>query len=1167
MEDTNTFLAGGGAAGKLIRGKDWSEHALGKPENWPDSLKSAISIALNSAFPIAIYWGKEFILLYNDPWSKIPGDKHPFIFGERGHVAWPEIWDVLDEEFNSVLENGRSIHRPDALLLMNRYGYVEECYFDYTLSPIKGMNGSIDGVFNAVIETTYRVINERRTAISSQFLQHLHDAESKEAAANVIHDIIDNAPYDIPFSLLYVTDGGKEGSYQLINCNGISYDNARGIAWNNISASISEILYIDDISKYLDKPFMDIWGTRCTAALKVPISKGHAQVNGFVVLGISSRKQLDASYQSFLEAVGLHMGTIMNIGGAYEQGEHLIRERALNYELEATNEALNFSNDQLQQVQESLKLLNQELEKRVLSRTAELLTAQRELEGQHERLTRFFMQAPASICVLNGENLIYELVNPLYQALFPGRKLFNKPLLEALPELKGGLVDKILQGVYQTGKTYYGKELHIPLARYNDGPVEDRYFNFIYQARRNGALEIDGILVFAFEVTDSVLSKRKVEESEMKLRSLVMSSHNPLMILRGENWIIEIANHQLANLWDQKLEDIIGRPLLEVQPALADQSYPIWLKQVYETGIGYGQEEEVLYLKTDEGLKKKYISFHYDPLKGGDGSVNGIIVAASDITAIVESRKRIEESEADQQALNEELSSINEEFAVANEELIETNNELSSTQAYLQNIIAKLAESEERFRKTAREAPVAIASVSGDILHVDLANKKMLELWGKDESIVGKTLTEIAPELEDQGYIVLIQAVKDSKKTYYGNSEHIFIEQQGELVERYFNFIYQPSINENGVAESVMVVAVDVTDQVYANRAVEASEKRFRFLLDAVPQQVWTSDALGTLTYVNQVVCDDFGFSSEEMIKSGLQKFIHPEDIQHYQNAYDEALKTANEFVVEIRFLMKEGHYKWHLERALPLIEEGQVKMWVGTNTDIDLQKNNEQKKDEFISIASHELKTPLTTIKAFNQLMSRTQDSSKLASYVRKSSENILRLEWLINDLLDVTKINAGKIIYNMLPFNFNKLLEDSVESVQQTSPNHKVVLETVVNTMYHGDQYRLEQVMHNFLSNAVKYSPEGGEIVVNSKIEDNHIIVSVRDFGIGIAKDHLDRLFDRYYRVNTNTMHFEGLGLGLFISSEILKRHHGSFWIESVLGKGSVFFFKLPLNGIHQT
>jgi signal transduction histidine kinase len=147
------------------------------------------------------------------------------------------------------------------------------------------------------------------------------------------------------------------------------------------------------------------------------------------------------------------------------------------------------------------------------------------------------------------------------------------------------------------------------------------------------------------------------------------------------------------------------------------------------------------------------------------------------------------------------------------------------------------------------------------------------------------------------------------------------------------------------------------------------------------------------------------------------------------------------------------------------------------------------------------------------------------------------------------------------MEEFDFREMLVTSVESMQHTCLNHQLILSEGCDIDYFGDHFRLEQVIHNFLSNAVKYSPHGKKVLVDCRIEQDNIIVSIQDFGIGIASENLDKIFERYYRVDDTAIRFEGLGIGLFISSEILRRHHGSFWIESVEGEGSTFYFSLPL------
>ncbi len=361
-------------------------------------------------------------------------------------------------------------------------------------------------------------------------------------------------------------------------------------------------------------------------------------------------------------------------------------------------------------------------------------------------------------------------------------------------------------------------------------------------------------------------------------------------------------------------------------------------------------------------------------------------------------------------------------------------------------------------------------------------------------------------------------------------------------------------------------IARDITASRILQHELEARETRLRFMLNAIPQQVWTARPEGALDYVNQVVCNDFGFTSEEIVGHGWQAFIHPEDLSECLEKWVKALSAGTEYVVEFRLKFRDGSYRWHLARAVPYIEDGKILLWLGTNTDIDLQKLNEQRKDEFLSIASHELKTPLTSIKAYNQILARINDPEKLKPFIKKSADHIVRLERLIGDLLDVTKINAGKINYELEPVNIKTLLTDSIESLQYSIASHEIILESAPDIDFLGDRLRLEQVIHNFLTNAVKYSPNANKVLVNSKIDHGNIIVSIQDFGIGIARENLDKLFDRYYRVDNTAMRFEGLGLGLYISAEILRKHGGSFWIESEQGKGSTFYFRLPLEGLNK-
>ena len=511
-------------------------------------------------------------------------------------------------------------------------------------------------------------------------------------------------------------------------------------------------------------------------------------------------------------------------------------------------------------------------------------------------------------------------------------------------------------------------------------------------------------------------------------------------------------------------------------------------------------------------------------------------------------------------ASNEELFASNEELSAANEELATTNEELSETQSQLQETLTLLGESEERFRNLVREATAGIILLTGRELIVEIVNEAYSRLIGHSpEELLKKPLFSIIPERE-AAFRSFIEPVMETGEPAYLYEQAYQVYKGEETTSVFLNLIYQPYREADGRVTGVLIFCHDVSDMVNAREQAEATERRFQFMLNAIPQQVWTATPDGLLNYVNQVVSDDFGYPGPEIVGQGWHAFIHPDDLPACLLAWQEALSSGKEYLTEFRLKFSDGTYHWHMSRAVPFLEKGEITLWLGTNTNIETQKMNEQRKDEFLSIASHELKTPLTGIKAFTQLMQRSTDLKRTATYIEKSNDNIYRLEKLINDLLDVTKINAGKLTYDLKPFDFSKMLKDSVESVQLTT-THELILEQPEEQYVTGDRLRLEQVINNFLSNAIKYSPDGKQVIVKSQVAGEALIVSVQDFGIGIQQQHIKRLFDRYYRIDNSAMRFEGLGLGLFISSEILKRHMGTFWIESEPGKGSTFYFRLPL------
>lgn len=232
---------------------------------------------------------------------------------------------------------------------------------------------------------------------------------------------------------------------------------------------------------------------------------------------------------------------------------------------------------------------------------------------------------------------------------------------------------------------------------------------------------------------------------------------------------------------------------------------------------------------------------------------------------------------------------------------------------------------------------------------------------------------------------------------------------------------------------------------------------------------------------------------------------------------------------------------------------------------EIEFRKEAERKKDEFISIASHELKTPLTSIKGYIQLLERSIDKGDIPTVknrLYKVQDHIEKLNILVADLLDISKIESGKLKFNKKYFAIDPLLDNIIEVMQQSHPDFRIVKTESVCENVFGDEMRIEQVIINFITNAIKYSPGTHEIQIFSRLCDGKIYIAVKDFGIGMSKEHQQKVFGKFYRVEETSERFQGLGIGLFICQQIIQRHKGTIGVKSEPGKGSQFYFYLPLN-----
>ncbi len=344
------------------------------------------------------------------------------------------------------------------------------------------------------------------------------------------------------------------------------------------------------------------------------------------------------------------------------------------------------------------------------------------------------------------------------------------------------------------------------------------------------------------------------------------------------------------------------------------------------------------------------------------------------------------------------------------------------------------------------------------------------------------------------------------------------------------------------------------------------SREHFRLLANNIPQMTWTSLPNGEANFYNQQWYDYTGIEQLETSELPLEAVVHPDDLENTLEKYRASLATGNIFEVENRYKNgTDGTYRWHLNRAIPLRnDDGEIILWIGAATDIEEQKREMERKDEFIGIASHELKTPLTSLKGYLQLIASYKKDDlppAVKTYIDKAVISINKLQHLVNDLLDVSKIQAGRLEYRLNQIDISELVKQCIENAAHIYPAYEFKNEAQPNLVVNGNAERLEQVLMNLVNNAVKYSPNNKNIIIRAIQFKDSVRVSVTDFGIGLSAEQIDRIFERFYRVEDKKYMTSGLGMGLYISTEIISSHNGKISVQSEPGKGSTFYFELPL------
>ncbi len=342
------------------------------------------------------------------------------------------------------------------------------------------------------------------------------------------------------------------------------------------------------------------------------------------------------------------------------------------------------------------------------------------------------------------------------------------------------------------------------------------------------------------------------------------------------------------------------------------------------------------------------------------------------------------------------------------------------------------------------------------------------------------------------------------------------------------------------------------------------TDKLFKALIENSWDVTILIDEKARVLYASPSSVRMFGRDYKDFMGINGFKFLHPLDAPKVVKALSQILlKPQHPIQMEMRIKHKDGHYVWIEAIATNLLADKDVNGIVVNYHDITALKKIDELKDEFISIASHELRSPITSLKVYLQLLTNKKDTitaTKKDEFFKKMSQQIDRLERFVNDIYEATKIREGKISLEKEKFTLRLLLKETIDDLERNYTSHKIVLLSKFNGYVIADRMRIQQVLLNIIINAIKFSPQANKIAVKIWKKDKNVFVSVTDYGAGIAKEDISKITERFYQAGKNNKSTAGLGLGLYIAHNIIKQHQGDFLLASKLGKSTTITFYIP-------
>jgi PAS domain S-box-containing protein len=1152
-----------------MRAFDWSQTQFGPITTWPQSLRSALSICLNSRFPIAIYWGADCLLLYNDAWRPIVGNKHPWSLGRAAREVWAEIWDDIGPELASVLATGEGTFHKDDLLAMYRFGYTEECFFEYTFNPIQGEDGVVDGVFNIGTETTYRVLNDRRSRLLQELASKTGSAKTVEEAYSLIAATLKTDPADIPFALLYRIDSDGEQAQlccktHLTSDSRISPDGVNLLEDNSdgwpiaLAAHTAQSQELDDlVSRFGELP-SSFWPEPPQEAMVLPImTLGQNKVIGVLVAAASPRRKLDLYYRDFFSQVAEQIAKMIMHTQAYEDERQraealaeLDRAKTLFFSnvshefrtpltlmLGPTEDALNDPTAPLPPAQQNRIELVQRNGQRLLKLVNTLLDFSRIEAGRVEAVYEptdlaAFTTELASMFRSATERANLQLVidcPPLPEPVYIDREMWEK------------IVFNLLSNAFKF--TFTGEiAVRLKWIEANEDKAEDEAVDEECDPetpcpepdtfKRSAVLEIHdtGIGIPATEIPHLFERFHRVKGAQG--RSFEGSGI-------GLSLVQELVNLHRGNIEVNSVEEegtcfAIAIPMGTAHlPQNRIRNTPTLLSTAFSAKVYI---EEAL-----RWLPEEQLSAELPPQEIATPAVQ-------------------------QKPLFPPPS-----MSVARILLADDNVDMRN---YVKRLLMQRYEVE-----VVSDGLTALAAIHQRTPDLVLTDIMMPELDGFG---LLKALRD-APETRDIPIILLsARAGEEARIEGLAAGADDYLTKpfsRRELLARVEASLKLAQLRRESLQREQELRAISER----AQQQTEAAFRHITLLLESMSDAFIALDRDWHITYQNATAERINNKSRDEVLGKtlweGWPAAIGSISDQQYRRAIAEQIPVH----FEQHYYEPPDHDVWLEVHAYPF-DEGLGIFY----RDISDRKQAEQErehllaqeqaarteaeranriKDEFLAVLSHELRSPLTPILGWSKLLQSDELDADMRAQALAAIERNAKLQSdLIEDLLDVSRILQGKLSLNTIPVNLATSIQSAVETVQLAAQAKSIQIAVTLenrDATVLGDPTRLQQVVWNLLSNAVKFTPGGGQVSVQLKQVRDEAEIMVSDTGKGISADFLPHVFEYFRQADSKTTRkFGGLGLGLAIVRHLVELHGGTIEAESPgEGLGATFTVKLPL------